>query len=106
MPGFDHRLSDNFNHLMYVDKITLISKASRKASHNCEICLIIYSKLTGQNPKNNKPIVYFPRWFNRRVVKSISSILNLKICDFSFTYLGIDIVFLKLKNDSLIAYAI
>lgn len=59
--GFDTRLSHNFNHLMYVGDLVLITKASRSVARNVKLCLSIYSDLTGQNPNRNKSTIFFPK---------------------------------------------
>lgn len=42
LPGFDNRLSQNFNHLMHADDLILVSKASRIVARNIKFCLSIY----------------------------------------------------------------
>lgn len=85
--GFDTILSLNFNHLMYADDLLLVTKSNRKVAQNCKLCLSIYSRLTGRKPNFPKSAVYFPSCLNKKVCKSISSILNFKIGNFTFTYL-------------------
>lgn len=87
--GFNQHLRLNFNHLMYLDDLILVSQASRRVASNIKLCLNIYGNLTGQIPNSSKLSIYFPSWFNTRVSKSICSILAFPISNFSITYLGI-----------------
>lgn len=48
IPGFNPYLNYNFNQLMYANDLILITLASRKAARNINICLSIYSNLSGQ----------------------------------------------------------
>ncbi|XP_039138822.1 uncharacterized protein LOC120276159 [Dioscorea cayenensis subsp. rotundata] len=89
IPGFCNLLKYNFNHLMYADDLILITHASRRIARNINLCLSIYSNISGQCPNVNKSAVFFPSWFNSRVTKSISSILNFNIASFPLTYLGV-----------------
>lgn len=89
IPGFNSGLSNNFNHLMYVDNLILITQASRKISRNVKLCLSIYGILTGQKLNNSKSEIIFPSRFNMRLKNSISRILGYKVGSFSFNYLGI-----------------
>ena len=59
--GFDIRLLNNFNHLMYADDLILITEASRLAAKNIKFCVSIYSQLTSQNPNTSKSVIYFPK---------------------------------------------
>lgn len=52
--GFNPSLKYNFNHIMYADDLILITLASRRATHNINLCLSIYSNLTGQRPNLSK----------------------------------------------------
>lgn len=89
IPGFNHHLRSNFNHLMYVDDLVLITHASRAAARNINFCLSIYSSLIGQHPNLSKSQIFFPSWFNKHVSKRICSIIKLKPASFPFIYLGI-----------------
>lgn len=89
IPSFDSTLNINFNHLMYADDLILISHASRCVARNFNLCLSMYDKLTGQHSNFNKLAVYLPTWFNRRVAKSICSILNFNQASFPISYLGV-----------------
>lgn len=89
IPGFNHHLRCNFNHLMYADDLVLITHATRAAAKNINLCLSTYSSLTGQHPNLSKSQIFFSSWFNKHVTKRIRSILNLKPASFPFTYLGI-----------------
>lgn len=91
IPGFNHRLTHNFNHIMYADDFILVTKASRSMAHNINTCLSINFNLIRQKSNNSKSIVYFPDGFDRRFSRSISTILDFKISNFSLTYLGISI---------------
>ncbi|XP_039113810.1 uncharacterized protein LOC120249385 [Dioscorea cayenensis subsp. rotundata] len=88
LPGFDSSLTRNFNHLMFADDLILITKASRQAARNTLFCINMYSNITGQMPNLSKSAIYLPSWFNKRVSKSIASILGINIGSFPFTYLG------------------
>lgn len=48
--GFDPELSLNFNHLMFVDDLILITKASRQSAKNILFCLNLYANFSGQHP--------------------------------------------------------
>lgn len=87
--GFETRLTNNFNHLMYADDLVLISQATRKTARNIKLCLSIYALLNGQHSNLLKSTVYLPSWFNKRVSKSICSILSFTHASFPFTYLGV-----------------
>lgn len=89
IPSFYSNLCHNFNHLMYADDLILITRASRLANRNLKLCLSISSRLTGQLPNLAKSQIYFPSRFNKKVSKSICSILNLNPASFPFIYLGI-----------------
>lgn len=88
IPGFSSNLRYNFNHLMYVDDLILITSASRKTARNVNLCLDIYHHLTGQKPNLNKAEIFFSIWLNKRVSDRISSILNFKQGNYPFKYLG------------------
>ena len=45
VPGFDHRLNRNLNHLMFADDLIIITRASRRDARNCSLCLDIYKRL-------------------------------------------------------------
>lgn len=87
----DSRLINNFNNLMYEDDLILITKASRSVVRNIKFFLSVHSKLTGQNPNSSKSTVYFPSWFNKRLVSWMSNVLSFNVWSFPFTYLGITI---------------
>ena len=74
--------------LLYKATSIDMTKVYRKVARNCNLCLFVYSKLTCQNPNSSKSAIYFPSWFNRKLAKSVASIMNLKIGNFPFTYLG------------------
>lgn len=76
---------------MYADDLVLITQATRRVARNVNLCLSIYSFLTGQNPNLNKSSVYFPKWLNGKLGRGISKILGFSIGSFPFTYLGIAI---------------
>lgn len=88
VPGFYSRLPKNFNHLMYVDDLIIVMKASRRPARNCLFYLNFYNSLTGQRPNMAKSTVIFPSWFNRKVSKSIKSILEMQEASFPLKYLG------------------
>ncbi|XP_039135720.1 uncharacterized protein LOC120273142 [Dioscorea cayenensis subsp. rotundata] len=88
IPGFDVRLTRNINHLMFADDLLIISKASRQSARNILFCLNLYASISGQNPNLNKSALFLPSWFNRKISKSIALILNIKVGNFPFTYLG------------------
>ena len=54
IPGFNDDLSSNLNNLMYTGDLILITQASRKVARNCNLCLQIYSNMTGQRPNYSK----------------------------------------------------
>lgn len=56
---------------------------------NITFCLNLYTNLSGQKPNLSKSAIYLPSWFNKRVSKSIASILGINIGNFPFTYLGV-----------------
>lgn len=85
---FDSNLSHNINHFMFTDDLILISKASRMSAINIMFCIKLYANISDQNPNHNKSAIYLPSWFNSKVSKSISSILDFKLVKFPFTYLG------------------
>ncbi|XP_039136968.1 uncharacterized protein LOC120274488 [Dioscorea cayenensis subsp. rotundata] len=89
IPGFDCNLRLNFNHLLFADDLILITKATRSVARNINLCLSIYSQLTGQYPNHTKSQIFFPSWFNQRVTNSICSILRLPQTSFPLRYLGI-----------------
>lgn len=78
---------------MYTDDLIIITTATRKSAKNIKLCLNLYASLTSQTPNPSKSNLYFPYWFNRRVTKSIESILNIKRGNYPFTYLGILITY-------------
>lgn len=88
LSGFDSNLPRNINHLMFADDLILISRASRQSARNLLFCLNLYASISGQVPNLLKSAIFLPSWFNKRVSKSISSILGIKLGNFSFTYLG------------------
>lgn len=89
IPGFNPNLRYNFNHLMYVNDLILVSRASRITARNINLCLSIYGNLTGHTPNRSKSAVYFPSWFNKRVANSICSIHAFHPASFPITYLGV-----------------
>lgn len=89
IPGFNHNLRYNFNHLIYTDDLILVSQASRGTTQNINLCLSIYGKLIGQIPNSSKSAVYFPSWFNKWVSKAIFSIFAFPATTFPITYLRI-----------------
>lgn len=82
-------LNHNFNHLLYADDLILVNSASRKSARNIGLCLNIYAHISGQFPNQNKSDVYIPYWFNNRVSSRICNILNFKLGNTPFTYLGV-----------------
>lgn len=74
---------------MYIDDLILVTNASRKTTWNINLCLSIYRQFTSQHPNSNKSKIFFPSWFNKRIAKSIFSIMNFKTGSFPFIYLGI-----------------
>lgn len=60
IPGFYSNLNHNFNHLMYVDDLIIVTQASRNTAHNINLCLSIYSNLTSQHSNLAKSEIYFP----------------------------------------------
>ncbi|XP_039120948.1 uncharacterized protein LOC120257557 [Dioscorea cayenensis subsp. rotundata] len=89
IPGFSKHLKYNFNHLMYVDDLVLITRASRRSARFIISCLNFYGKLTGQSPNLSKSAVYFPSWFNKFVAKRICIILKFQAASFPIKYLGV-----------------
>lgn len=57
--GFDGRLSDNFNHLMFLDDLVTVSRASRGVARACKTCLFIYNGLIGQTLLYLSPLFIF-----------------------------------------------
>ncbi|XP_039123400.1 uncharacterized protein LOC120260021 [Dioscorea cayenensis subsp. rotundata] len=88
LSSFDPNLPRNINHLMFADDLILVTKASRRSARNMLFCLNLYASISGQHPNLLKSAIYFPSWFNKRVSKSIASILGMKLGNFPFTYLG------------------
>lgn len=82
---FNLAISHDSNHLMFVDDLLLITKASRKTARNCLMCLNIYHSITGQKPNLNKLAVYFPSWCNKKLSNSISHILGINQGSFPFS---------------------
>lgn len=89
IPGFDVRLSMNFNHLMFTDDLIIITRASRATAKNCRLCLDIYKNLTKQQVNLNKSTIHVPRCCNKRITSTIKSILGMKLGHFPFKYLGV-----------------
>lgn len=89
VPSFDSNLNHNFSHLLYADDLILVYHASHRAARNIHLCMSFYSKLTGQCPNHAKSQILFPSWFNKHVIKIISSILNINQAYFPFRYLGV-----------------
>lgn len=87
----NQNLPRNFNHLMFVDDLITISKATRQTTKNCLLCLNIYHDIIGQKPNLNKLAIYLPSWCNKKIANSISMILGIKLGNFSFIYLGASI---------------
>lgn len=88
VPGFNSNLSRDFNHLMFVDDLILVTKASRKTAKNFLLCPNLYQNLTGEKPNLHKSIIFLPSWCNSKVAKVIYRILGIKLGQFPFTYLG------------------
>lgn len=84
-PRFDERLNTNFNHLVFVDDLIIITRAPRIAARNCKLCPDIYSKLIGQQENPDKSTTI---WGNSRVSSAIKTILGMKLGSFLFKYLG------------------
>lgn len=93
VPGFSPDVKCNLKHLMYADDLILITTATRKYARNIKLWLNLYTSLTAQTLNLSKSNLYLPHWFNRRVVKSIETILNIKMGTYPFTYLGILITY-------------
>lgn len=91
IPGCSLGLTHNFNHLLYADDLVLITKASRSVARNIKFCLNIYSNLTGQKPNHTKSAIFFPKWFNSNLTRSISRTLEFCIGSYPFSYLGVSI---------------
>lgn len=51
--GFSNNLSINFNHLMYVDDLIIITTASRKSARNINFYLNLHSQLAKSQTKIN-----------------------------------------------------
>lgn len=96
VPGFSPDVKCNLKHLMYADDLILITTATRKYARNIKLWLNLYTSLTAQTLNLSKSNLYLPHWFNRRVVKSIETILNIKMGTYPFTYLGILITYKRL----------
>lgn len=88
IPGFDVRLYKNFNYLMFADDLILITRVSCKVARACKLGISIYRNLIGQLPKVNRSTIHFPSWFNRRMCKSISNILGIRVGSYHFKYLS------------------
>lgn len=82
---------------MYADDLILVTKANRQTTRNCNLFSSIYARLTCQHLNVLKFAVYYPSWFNKRMVSSINSILGLKCGTFPFTYLGAMVAPKRLK---------
>ena len=95
-PDFDTKLTNNFNHLMYAENLILISKASKPVAKNIKLCVSIYFKFISKNPNNSKSVIYFPKWLNKRLTRSISNTLDFNIGTFLSIYLSITIFLGKL----------
>ena len=89
VPGFDHRLTSNLNHLMFADDLIIITRASRRAARNCRLCLDIYKKLTVQQSNLDKSSLHLSSWCNKKVGNAIRDILGIKVGFFPFKYLGV-----------------
>lgn len=84
---FDNRLRVNFNHLLFADDLTIITKASRAVAKSYLLGLDIFGDLIGQKPNPKKSVIYFTTWLNKTICKSISQILNMQFGKFLFNYL-------------------
>lgn len=62
IPGFDARLSVNFNHLMFFANLINVTRSSQSAAKACKLCLEIYKDHIGQMVNMNKSNVYFPNF--------------------------------------------
>lgn len=91
IPGFNQGLTHNFNHLMYAGDLVLITKVSRSVARNIKFCLDIYSNLTGQKPNHTKSTIFFPKWFNSNLTRSICRTLEFCIGYYPFSYLVVSI---------------
>lgn len=87
IPSFNHTLTPNFSHLMFADDLILITKATRLAARNTIFCLNMYADLTGQKINFAKSALYLPPQLNKKLSKSISSILHIKKAAFPLTTL-------------------
>lgn len=88
IPGFDAKLSVNFNDLLFADNMIIVTKASKTVARACILCLNNYKSLTRQCFNPSKSVVYFPSWCNKKLSKSINKILGVGIRTFPFKYLG------------------
>lgn len=87
--GFGCRLEVNFNRLMFVDDLIIITNASRSAARNCEFYLDIYCYLTGQKANLVKSTIHVSSRCNSKIISSFKSLQGIKMSSFPFKYLGV-----------------
>lgn len=73
---------------MFADDLIIVSRASRSVARACKLCLNIYTDLTSQTPNVNKSAIHFPTWANKKLCRTISDFLGMKMGCFPFKYLG------------------
>lgn len=62
VPGFDLRMSRNFNNMMYGDDLIIVTKSSRSVARNYLFCFNFYMSLIVKKPNPTKLTVFFPSW--------------------------------------------
>ena len=91
VPNFDTRQLMNFNHLIYIDDLIIVTKASQTVVKNYHLCLNNYKNLTRQNSNTDKFTVHLPSLCNKKISKETSSILRMKLGNYPFNHLGVSI---------------
>ena len=91
IPGFDNRLNNNFNHLLFTEDFIVVSKAFSAVAKACLACLHLYQQATSQMANLNKSTIHLPSWCNKKIDWSISTILRMKPGSFPFKYFGVPI---------------
>ena len=89
VPSFDIRLNTNFNHLIFVDDLIIITRASRSTTRHCKLCLDIYKNLTSQLRNLAKASIHLPIWCNKRICSIIIAIRSINMGSFPVKYLGV-----------------
>ena len=92
-------LNPNFYHLIFVDDLVIVSRASRATARASKLYLAIYNDLTSQFPNLINSTIHLPGWFNSRIDKAIADILGMKIDQYRFKYLGCLISPKRLKTN-------